>query len=166
MGTYTFGKIESEKYTGSIGYVPVNKRRGFWEFNANGYQIGTSKYVSSTIDSIADTGTTLLLLPAAVVKEYYKDVKGAKYDSSYGAILYPCSATLPDFTFGLGSYRGVIPGSYVRYGEADDAKTICYGGIQDMGNLPFSIWGDILLKAQYVVFDAGETRIGFANKKI
>ncbi|CAG8977239.1 hypothetical protein HYALB_00007935 [Hymenoscyphus albidus] len=168
-GTYTFGKVEREKFKGSIAYTPINKRRGFWEFSADGFQIGSSSpnYTSYPMDSIADIGTTLLLLPSAVVKAYYADVKGATYDAFYGAMLYPCPSILPDFVFGLsGGYRGVIPGGYVRYGQVDRTGTTCYGGIQDKGGLPFLIWGDILLKAQYVVFDAGQTRIGFANKRV
>ena len=53
---------------------------------------------------------------------------------------------------------------FIKYGQID-AK-YCYGGLQTSEGLPFGILGDILLKAQFVVFDVGQTRIGFANKKL
>ena len=141
----------------------MSTKRGLWEFNASGYQIGTQGFVASSMDAIADTGTTLLFLPQAVVQAYYAGVAGGYYEASVQAYIFPCSSKLPTFTFGLGSYRGVVPGTYMNYGQL--TSYWCYGGIQSQGNLPFSIFGDILLKAQVVVFDAGNLRIGFANKK-
>ncbi|KAG9236365.1 secreted aspartic proteinase precursor [Amylocarpus encephaloides] len=163
-GTYTFGAIDASSYAGKIEYTPIDNSNGFWRLQASGYQVGTSPFQPTTIDAIADTGTTLLMLPAAIVKAYYAQVPGSQLHASYGAYTFPCSAKLPSFTFGIGRYRGVIPGAFVSYGRID--ATTCYGGIQDQGNLPFSIFGDILMKAQVVVFDAGRTRIGFAAKKV
>jgi hypothetical protein len=54
--------------------------------------------------------------------------------------------------------------AFISYGQINTST--CYGGLQSSEGLPFGILGDILLKAQFVVFDVGKTRIGFANKKI
>lgn len=115
-GSYDFGFIDSSKYTGSITYVSVNSANGFWEFTGTGYAIGSSgTFQSTSIDAIADTGTTLLLLPQSVVTAYYAQVSGAKYDSSQGGYTFSCSATLPSLTLGVGSYKAVVPGSYINY---------------------------------------------------
>lgn len=161
-GTYDFGFIDSSKYTGSIAYTSVNTANGFWEFKGSGYAVGSGAFKKLSIDAIADTGTTLLLVPDSVVSAYYAKVSGARYDSNQGGYIFPCSANLPSFTFGVGSYRGVIPGSYINYAPA--TGSLCFGGIQSNDGIGFSIYGDILLKAQFVVFDAGNTRLGFANK--
>ena len=117
-GNYNFGYIDTTEYTGSITYVPVNTANGFWEFTGNGYAVGSGAFVSTSIDAIADTGTTLLYLPSAAVTAYYSKVSGAKYSSSEGGYIFPCSATLPSITLGIGSYKAVVPGSYINYAPA------------------------------------------------
>lgn len=114
-GSYDFGFIDSSKYTGAITYVPVNSANGFWEFTGNGYAVGSSSFVSTSIDAIADTGTTLLLVPQSVVTAYYRQVKGARNNFQQGGYTFPCSATLPSITLGIGSYKAVVPGDYINY---------------------------------------------------
>lgn len=117
-GNYNFGYIDPSEYTGSITYVPVISSNGFWQFSGNGYSVGTGGFVSASIDAIADTGTTLLYLPPTIVSAYYAKVSGARYVSAQGGYTYPCSATLPSITIGIGNYRAVIPGSYITYAPA------------------------------------------------
>ena len=161
-GTYQFGYIDDTAFTGSIQYTPVTKGSVFWQFTSSGYQVGTGTFKKTSIPAIVDTGTTLLLVPSSIVKAYYSGVKGAYFDPYEGMYTFPCSASLPNFTFGVGSYRGVVPGSYINYGNAGLKR--CYGGIQSSDGLDVAIFGDILLKAQYVVFDYGKKQLGFANK--
>ena len=121
-GTYDFGFIDSSKYTGDITYVPVSTSQGFWEFTADGYAVGTGQVSSTSIDGIADTGTTLLLLDDSIVSDYYGQVDGASYDSSQGGYTFACSATLPDFTAVIGGYNAVIPGSFLNYAPVDSSS--------------------------------------------
>ena len=121
-GNYNFGYIDSSEYTGSITYTSVKTANGFWEFTGSGYAIGSGSFVSSSIDAIADTGTTLLYLPAAAVKAYYAKVSGATNSASQGGYIFPCSATLPSITLGIGSYRAVVPGSYINYAPATGSR--------------------------------------------
>ncbi|KAK7740515.1 hypothetical protein SLS53_005358 [Cytospora paraplurivora] len=171
-GDYDFGYIDSSKYTGRIQYGSIDPTSIYWQFAATGYRIGPEPnasnpnqgYTTLPWRAIADTGTTLLLVPDQIVSDYYAQVPGAGYDSGWGGILFPCTAatTLPDFTFGIGLYKGTVPGRYINYGAIN--TTTCFGGIQTMGTATYGIMGDILLKAQFVVFDSGNQRVGFANK--
>ncbi|KAI4253852.1 MAG: hypothetical protein LQ352_003436 [Teloschistes flavicans] len=163
-GTYTFGYIDSAQHSGAITYVPVNTANGFWEFTCNGYAIGSGAFTSLSIDSIADTGTTLLYLPSSVVTAYYAKVSGAKYDSTQGGYTFPCSATLPSITLGIGSYKAVVPGSYINF--APVTSSTCFGGIQSNTGIGFSIFGDIFLKSQFVVFQASPLQLGFGPKTL
>jgi hypothetical protein len=118
-GSYDFGFIDDSKYTGDIAYVDVESSQGFWEFTSSGYQVGDGGFNEQSIDAIADTGTTLLLTQDAIVKDYYSGVNGSQLDKNQGGYIFPCSATLPDFTFGVGSYMAVIGSDLINFAPVD-----------------------------------------------
>ena len=121
-GSYNFGFIDNSKYTGSITYVPVDSSRGFWEFTGKGYLVGSNgSFKSVSIDAIADTGTSLLYLPDAVVQDYYGAVPSASYSSSQGGYTFPCGTSLPSISLSIGDYPAVIPGSFLNYAPIDDS---------------------------------------------
>jgi aspergillopepsin I len=165
-GSYDFGFIDSSKYTGQLAYTPVNNSQGFWQFTADGYRIGgqLSGGNSSSINAVADTGTTLLLLDDSVVSAYYSNVTSAQNSPSVGGYVFPCNASLPDFSVTIAAYTAVVPGRYINFLPTDQTKQTCFGGIQSNSGLGFSIFGDVFLKSQYVVFDASGPRLGFAAK--
>lgn len=124
------------------------------------------RLTSTTITGIADTGTTLLMLPDDVITDYYSQVTGAEDSTQEGGWVFPCSSTAPDFTFAVGSGSFTVPGSYINWTPVDTTNTTCYGGMQSDSSIGLSIFGDIALKAGYVVFDGGEGRVGWAQKTL
>ncbi|KAF2666170.1 aspartic protease pep1 [Microthyrium microscopicum] len=164
-GVYDFGYIDTTKYTGSIVYTPVDSSQGFWMFTSTAYSIGTTK-TSASISGIADTGTSLLLLDASIVTAYYKKVTGSKNDSTQGGYTFPCTATLPDFSITVGGAVRTVPGSYMNFAPIDNTGKTCFGGIQSNAGVGFSIFGDIFLKSQYVIFDqtTSSPRLGFGQQ--
>ncbi|KAL8784261.1 MAG: hypothetical protein Q9213_004083 [Squamulea squamosa] len=165
-GSYTFGYVDDAQHSGTITYVPVNSARGSWQFTINGYAVGTAAFKSSSIDAIADTGTTIVYLPDDFVKAYYSNIPDAGYNSAQGGYTYPCSATLSSFTLGIGSYKAVIPASYITYEAIGNNSNTCFGGIQSNTGLDVSILGDIFLKAHFVVFQSSPLQLGFAPKPL
>ncbi|KLU90726.1 aspergillopepsin-F [Magnaporthiopsis poae ATCC 64411] len=165
-GNYDFGTLPRSRYTGDIAYVPSHSKRGAWNFTASAWSVGGGKSHDMPLTGIVDTGTTLLLLPPAVVRAYYEQIPG--WENSYyeRGVIFPCSATPPDFSFKVGSNTITIPGSYVNYTAVSSTK--CFGGIQSNDGLSFSIFGNIALKAAYVVLDmsTGAPRVGWASKKL
>nr|AXN90910.1 aspartic protease [Evansstolkia leycettana] len=161
-GTYDFGYIDNSKYSGQLTYTPVDNSQGFWGFTADGYAIGSGQANSERISAIADTGTTLLLLDTSVVQDYYSHVSGAQNSYIYGGYVFPCNAQLPSFTAVINGYKAVVPGSLLNYAPVTTGSSTCYGGIQDNSGIGFSIFGDIFLKSQYVVFDTQGPQLGFA----
>ncbi|KAL7911339.1 aspartic peptidase domain-containing protein [Trichoderma velutinum] len=163
-GNYNFGYINASEYTGDIQYAAINPKGPLWEISVSGYRVGSddTKYVARVWNAIADTGTTLLLAPTDIVNAYYAQVNGSTLNNDVGMMVFPCTTKLPDFAFGLGKYRGIVPGTYMNYGKLN--RTFCYGGIQDSEGAPFGVLGDIALKAQFAVFDFGNNVVGFANK--
>lgn len=164
-GNYNFGFVNPNEYTGAIGWAPVIPARPWWEVRASGFGVGSAgPYLARPFAAIVDTGTTLLLLPEWMVKLYYAQVAGAAVDRYWGSWVFPCASALPDFRFVVGGVVGVVPGRYMRYWQYDDS--MCYGGLQSSSGLGINVFGDVLLKAQFVVFDMGQMRVGFANKKL
>ena len=161
-GSYDFGYIDSSKYTGSIAYTPVDSSQGFWSFNSNSYTIGSGSPTSASISGIADTGTTLLLVDDPIVTGYYSSVPSASYDANQGGYTFPCSSTLPDITFNIGGYSATVSGSLINFAPTDSTGTTCFGGIQSNTGIGQSIFGDIFLKSQFVVFDSNGPQLGFA----
>ncbi|KAL2262150.1 hypothetical protein VTK26DRAFT_2312 [Humicola hyalothermophila] len=166
-GSYDFGFVDPEKYTGEITYVPVNPDPGYWLFASSGWAVGSANFTSATINGIADTGTSLVYLPPTILTSYYRQVPGATNSAYYGGFVFPCSAELPPFTFGVGEARITIPPSYISYARVSPTSSTCFGGLQSSSSLGINIWGDVALKAAFVVFDGGDSpRIGWANKKL
>ncbi|KAG6053752.1 hypothetical protein E4U17_004391 [Claviceps sp. LM77 group G4] len=162
-GNYNFGFINRAEYTGNIQYTPVDKNHPLWKISASGYRVG-SKQSQLKIDAIVDTGTSLALLPQKVVDEVYSQIQGSFRHPKLGMMVFPCKSNLPDFFLSIGSYNGRLPGKYINYAPIDHDN--CYGGIQTSAGLPFSVLGDVFLKAQFVVFDYGHQAVGFANKNL
>ncbi|KAI0505701.1 eukaryotic aspartyl protease [Xylaria bambusicola] len=174
-GNYNFGFIDTTEFTGQITYIPVNTSQGFWEFTSQGYKIGDSNVMNAqTHQAIADTGTTLMLVPDAIAASYYAAIPGAvNAAQTAGGYVFPCSAaaTLPSYTAVIGDYLAVIPGEFINFAPVDgntfaDATT-CFGGIQAVPpGFPFAIYGDVFLKSQFVVFHGGQTQLGLAPKPL
>ncbi|KAI0471838.1 secreted aspartic proteinase precursor, partial [Xylariaceae sp. FL0804] len=163
-GTFDFGYIDDSKYTGDISYADVSQLLGYWTFSASGYAVGDAKFTSETIKGIADTGTTLIYLPDAIVSAYYKQVSGATDSALLGGYIFDCDATLPDFTFGVGDLQITVPADYLNYSPAILNK--CFGGIQSSDDIGLNIFGDVALKSAYVVFDSDGPQIGWAAKSL
>jgi len=164
-GHYNFGYIDSSAYTGTITYVSVNTNPGYWTWTSSGYAIGSGSFTSTSISGIADTGTTLLYLPSSIVTAYYKKVSGSSNSRTYGGYVFPCSATLPTFTFGVGSARITIPAAYMNYGAV--ATNVCFGGLQSSSGIGINIFGDVALKSAFVVFNGGSSpTLGWAEKTL
>ncbi|KAL9075017.1 MAG: hypothetical protein Q9161_001948 [Pseudevernia consocians] len=166
-GSYNFGYIDSSEYTGDITYTAVDNSQGFWGFTSSGYTVGSGAAVSESIPAIADTGTSLLLLPDDLVSAYYAQVSGSSNSQTDGGYIFSCTAALPDLTLQIEGYAAVVPGSYMNYAPASESGS-CFGGLQSNDGIGQSIFGDVFLKSQFVVFDdaSGGPQLGFAAKTL
>lgn len=97
-----------------------------------------------------------MYLPSSVVSSYFSKVSGAKYDSSEGVYTFSCSATLPDFTFTVGSATFSIAGEYMNYDVL--SGNTCFGAAIP-STAPY-VYGDIMFKSVFVVFNENDNQIG------
>ncbi|KAK6508863.1 Type I transmembrane sorting receptor [Arthrobotrys musiformis] len=172
VGSYTWGFV-SQKYTKKVKWAKI-LNSGWWHVAASkGIKVNGKLYTSGASNSkgaVPDTGSTLLLMPTSVVKLYYAQVSGASYRDDMGAWVYPCtsdsSSSMPTISLPVGNNWINVPGKYMTYAYANSAGTMCFGGLQSLGDsstLPW-IYGDIFFKGVYSVFDYGNKRFGVAQK--
>lgn len=164
-GTYEFGKLDSSKYQGELYTTPIDNGRGFWEFPSNSYSIGGKVSQSSTgSPAIADTGTSLIMVDDEVAKAFYSQIQGASMDSSQGGYTYPCDADVPSFgvEIGDGGFMATINGSDIEYARIGGGT--CFGGVQGNSGQGIQIYGAVLLKQYFAVFNFGDMTFGLAQK--
>ncbi|KID95835.1 aspartyl protease, partial [Metarhizium majus ARSEF 297] len=166
-GSYNFGYIDESQYSGPISYTPASTDElGHRLFQSTGFAVGNGKFKKHTITGTADTGTSLLILPLAVVRTYWAAVPSAqpaRLPQNAGYVwLFPCDTTLPDFIFAIGSGRVTVPGKDINYAKNDGSS--CVGGIAYYSGLNgLAIFGDVALKSSFVVYDDGNNRLGWAK---
>ncbi|KFX95014.1 hypothetical protein O988_06033 [Pseudogymnoascus sp. VKM F-3808] len=161
VGAYEFGKIDTARFTGDLTWAPIDPSNGFWEFTSTKFSVGNGKALNAIGGTaIADTGTTLMLVNAAVVNAYYSQVEGAVNNEQVGGITFPCDSVLPDLNVDVGgTYTATIQGKFINFAQVN-ANT-CFGGVQPTtGNL--QIYGDIFFKSQFIVFNGGNNTLGLA----
>lgn len=164
-GEYEFGNIDQSKYTGDIHYTDVQSSSGYWQFDSTSFQVnGQTSQNTNGSPAIADTGTSLVLVDDNVLQAYYSQVSGSQNSKSAGGYIFPCSSTLPSFGVAIGAtgYYATIPGDQINYAKYNG--NYCFGGIQSNAGQGLSIYGDVLLRQVFTVFNGEAPKIGFANK--
>ncbi|RAL61175.1 hypothetical protein DID88_010254 [Monilinia fructigena] len=162
-GSYEFGNIDSSKFNGSLTWAAVNTTQGFWQFSSSKFSVGGGPETAvPNGQAIADTGTTLMLADPNIVNGYYSKVQGAVNNQTVGGVTFPCSAKLPDLAIDVGgSYMATVRGDDINYAPVDKSGVTCFGGLQaTTSNL--QIYGDIMFKSQFVVFNGGNNTLGMA----
>lgn len=135
---------------------------GYWDITIDSYIVGKGSAITTGFHGAVDTGAALLFLDDSVVITYYSQVEGAGYDYTQGGYTFACNTTLPDITLSINGYDAVIPGKLMNFAATEKGGTICFGGLQSSDGLGKNIFGDPLLKSQFVVFDTNGPRMGFA----
>ncbi|KIP04061.1 hypothetical protein PHLGIDRAFT_76564 [Phlebiopsis gigantea 11061_1 CR5-6] len=158
------GGTDTDAYSGSIEYHDIDTSTGFWQATGASSVVG-SKKPNTGIDTIIDSGTTIIYGPPSAVKTFYASISGsAVYDSDNGYYSYPCDS-LPTVGFTWGGKTWKISSANFNLGEADSSST-CVGAIagQDLG-LGDDVWllGDSFMKNVYTAFSVDDSAVGFAT---
>lgn len=118
----------------------------------------------SASTAIADTGTSLMMVDDDIAKAYYAQIEGSSMDSSAGGYVYPCDADIPSFGVAIGDngFIAHINGSDIEYARI--GQNTCFGGVQGNQNQGIQIYGAVLLKQYFAVFNFGDLTFGLAQK--
>jgi len=165
-GELSLGGADSTKYTGDFTYTPITTK-GYWQFSVAAVTVGGNSFASTT-EAIADTGTSLLVVPTTVFTSLLtKFPAGAVKPLLHGEYMVDCSkvSTLPTISFSIGGKEFALEGSdYVL-----NVQGQCLLGFLGLDvpppRGPLWILGDVFLRKYYTVFDYGNAQIGFAKSK-
>lgn len=103
------GGTNSQLYTGDIEFHDVNTSPGYWKISGGSVGVPSNAGVVSGIDTVVDSGTTLIYGPPNDVKNLWAAVPGAAaYDAEPGFYTYPCNQTL-GVSFSWGGKNWSIP---------------------------------------------------------
>lgn len=160
----TFGYSELARYSHSpeLVYLPVYTNTGYWAVPLKTVRLGDNAVAGSSFLAILDTGTSLLIGPAAEVLAIFEYFV-ARWPCQLRGSLLECQCgneTLPELGFGLGNEGAefVLKPEFYTI-RRNSSYTLLIDSSQDIG---LWILGDVFLRAFYTVFDMKEGRVGLA----
>jgi len=164
-GEITFGGLDKTKFDAKTltTFDNVNTQ-GFWEgdvlFSVNGQDLGLKGRTA-----ILDTGTTLIIAPAADAAAVHAKIDGAKSDGQ-GGFTIPCTTTaVVSMSFG-GTNFDINP-TDLLFAPVDpnDLTGDCISGISsgNIGGANEWLVGDVFLKNAYFSTDVTKNQISLAK---
>nr|AIG55463.1 secreted protein [Thraustotheca clavata] len=159
-GELTFGALDPKHYTGDITYVDLSSST-YWQIPLDGVKAGDNE-ITSNVQCIVDSGTSLLAGPKADVKKLAKQVGAHSF--IMGEYLIQCDSPGPDITFTIGGKEYTLQKKdyVIRSGPV---CLFAFIGL-DIPGKPLWILGDVFMRKHYTVFDwssDNKPRIGFAD---
>ncbi|CAE7120687.1 unnamed protein product [Rhizoctonia solani] len=158
------GGTNPSKYVGDVTYVPLESQT-YWVVNGTASANGQEGFQGKMI---IDSGTTAILGPYNSVWNWWSKVPGSssclpRDCGAPGYFTFPC-ANAPSVSFGFNGREFPVAAQDFRLGTLSRNSSICVGAIGIL-DTPDNAWvvGDAFMKNVYTVFDASESRIGFAG---
>jgi len=165
-GSILFSGVDSSKFCGDLTILDIQDYQtqfAFWvtvdslSFTSSS---GTSTVSSGAVLGLLDSGTSLTVVPQAVLNGILPAFPSAQYDSAAGVYIVDCSE---------GQASGYLT---VNFGAASikvarSEYVIAEGGVCVLGFQPGDdgqyIFGDTFLRSAYVVYDLVNLQIGIAE---
>lgn len=149
------GGTNSAKYSSTPQYVSVDSRNGFWQVPAtvNG----------QSIQSIVDTGTTIIVAPTSQAQTLFNSLGLPTFTQGGSTYAYYNCASPPKVTFKYGSYTKALSAATTSIGTTISGQCVLSVAGSDIG-INAWITGDSYLQNTVAIFDTDNNRVGFANK--
>lgn len=158
-GELIFGGSDKSLYVGELTYVPVSSP-GYWQFTMDAASIG-GQAICIDCQAIADTGTSLLVVPEDVFYAVNEGIGGSMYGDTF---YVDCSAleSLPNVKFVIsGKTFELEPSDYIMNID-NDGYNVCMSSFTNSVGSSLWILGDVFIGKFYTEFDLGNNRVGFA----
>jgi hypothetical protein len=167
-GEITFGGMDDTKFDGSTLVTVDNiSKTGFWEAKVGVIAVDGKDTGLTGRTAILDTGTTLVLAPAADAEKIHDAIPGAKSDGM-GGFTVPCTTNATvSMTFGGGLFT-IDPRDLVTTPvDENDPKGDCVSGIvsDTLSDDSPTQWlvGDVFLKDVYFSTNVDKMSISLAR---
>ena len=165
-GELDFGGANPDHYTGDFVTIPLTNET-YWEGKLDSFALGGNVLVSNA-RFVADSGTSTLTAPPAVVKQIAATIGATQVIPGRSEYSVDCSkvASLPDLDINLNGNTFTLKGSdYI----INDENVECILGIMGLELPPelgeILIMGDVFLKKVYTVFNVEEKALKMAYSK-
>ncbi|TBU62201.1 acid protease [Dichomitus squalens] len=160
----TLGGTNNASFTGDIEFHKLSSAVGYWIIGDGSVAVG-GKTSASQIQTIIDSGSTIITAPTAAADALWQSVQGAQAFEQ-GMYTFPCDSA-PEVAFSWGGKSWSISANDINLGQVEEGSSDCVGAIAG-GDLGFGddVWllGDTFMKNVYTVFDADQNgSIGFAQ---
>lgn len=164
-GELVVGGIDKNHYSGDLTYIDLTSET-YWETKLDSLVINGKSSTTAT-NVIVDSGTSILAGPSADVKAIAAAVGAKPFFLNKKEYTIPCKSisSLPTIEVTMGGQKFELEGKdYVI-----NSGLICLFGMTGIDvpapRGPLWIMGDIFMRKYYVVFDAGNKRLGIAPAK-
>ncbi|RKP10791.1 aspartic peptidase domain-containing protein [Thamnocephalis sphaerospora] len=161
-GEIIFGGIDASRFQSPMRFAPVT-RPLYWQFHVDQVYIG-GKSLKLSSDAVVDTGTSLIVVPSDIARQLHTQIPGSFFSPVSGWLL-PCnlSSTGPALEFEMAGGKSTVPSVDYVGPALTMTPEMCFSNIMN-SEVEHWILGDTFLKNNYVVFDYGNRRIGFAHR--
>ncbi|CDU23659.1 related to pepsin precursor (aspartate protease) [Sporisorium scitamineum] len=149
------GGTNSAKYSSTPVYVNVDSNVGYWQVAAT--------VNSQSIQSVVDTGTTLIVAPTSQAQTLFNSLGLQTFTQDGTLYAYFNCNSPPKVTFKYGSYTKTLSTATTSFGTTNDGSCVLSVVGEDIG---INAWvtGDSFLQNVVAIFDTDNNRVGFANK--
>ncbi|CAO4385754.1 unnamed protein product [Caenorhabditis nigoni] len=168
-GEITLCDTDSNHYTGNIAWEPLVSE-DYWRIKLGAVSIQGTTFTNGPMDSIVDTGTSLLTGPSDIIKKIQHKIGAIPLLNGEYEVACSKIPSLPNITFTLGGQNFDLQGKdYILQLSNGNGGMTCLSGFMGMDIPapagPLWILGDVFIGRFYSVFDHGNKRVGFATSK-
>lgn len=153
--TLFLGGTNSAKYSTTPVYQSLDSSQGFWQVPAS--------VNGQSIESIVDTGTTIIVAPTSQAKQLFAKLGLPTFTQDGSTYAYYNCNSPPKITFKYGSYSKSLSAATTSFGTTNNGDCVLSIAGGDVG---VNAWvtGDSWLQNTVAIFDTDNNRVGFANK--
>ncbi|KAK4699975.1 hypothetical protein P7C70_g6278, partial [Phenoliferia sp. Uapishka_3] len=162
-GEVTFGGVDATKFNGSLTEFPNVNTQGFWEGAMGDVTVDGTALGLSGRTAILDTGTTLIVAPAADAAAVHAAIPGSASDGQ-GGFTIPCTSTA-SVALSFGGKSFAINASDLTFlPTTNNLQGDCVSGISSgsVGGANEWLVGDVFLKNVYFATSVESNTIGLA----